>query len=511
MNFNLIKIREYFINILIFIFIAFSFLTLISNTISDKHLFSLMPKLNFGLDISGGTRITVKTDFYAFYKEKYENKKEELEKLLWKEDIEFQELNLNQNGISLQFKNEKDINNFKKIKIEQIDKDLNFRCEQNLTCNLSYQNKDQKEKDIISRLIPILLKRIDNLGLRDISIVRYDKDKIIVSIPKDLDIEKIKNIITKTAKLTFHLVKDNYKEDSETIFLKMKEKEDFTIPLIKKSVMSGNLIEDARPVSDENGNSVFFQLNNTGKKIFSEITSKNKGKHLAIVMDGKIFSAPMINSTINNGSCIISGKFSPEETTELAILLKSGSIETDLKIIEEKEISYNISESLKNSIYLSIISAFFIISFVMLFRYKFFGVISILCLFVNIICTIFITALFKITVSIPGLISFVLMLGIVIDANILTFEKIKEFKTLKLDRILLKKSFNEVNSTILDSNLTTIFASVALIVNGFGFVKSFGILLIIGIINSFFTNVYLTKKIILYIENTRLRKFIYAV
>ncbi|MCD8561989.1 MAG: hypothetical protein LRY20_00655 [Acholeplasmataceae bacterium] len=155
-------------------------------------------------------------------------------------------------------------------------------------------------------------------------------------------------------------MKTSNKKDIQ--YLKLKNNNQTSIPVFKQSLLNGNLIKDARPSYSENGTGVFFELNNQGADIFSEITTKYKGKALAIVVDGQILSTPVISQIIKNGNCIINGKFSNEEAFNLSVFLKNGSVDANLKIIEEKRLEYKLDKDFKDSILIAIAVAFSLIS-----------------------------------------------------------------------------------------------------------------------------------------------------
>lgn len=487
-------------NILIAAFLVFSILTTFFNfsTLNSPKIF---PKLNFGIDVKGGHELTLKLDFEQFFKEKKDFLVDQIDEILWQYNIRnVEKTNLPENFL-LTFKSKEDLQKFeenfsnKEFKLNKKANSLEFEL----------RDKNEIKSELIKNIIPILSKRTDSLGLKEITFMKYSNEKIKILLHKDINLARIKNLITKNAALTFHRSPEKTDKTTDIEFFEFKNLHGKKFPLIKKPLMTGVAIKDARPFSEGPGNTgIYFQLQPKYKEIFAEITRKNINKPLVIVIDNEIISAPVVNSPITSGSGTITGKFTDEELMELAILLKSGASEAKIRIVEEKDILQTISNSMRNGILKSFIVSFIFISILMIYRYKKLGTVSIFSLLINFCLIVTLSSLLSITITIPALVSIILTLGISIDANILIFEKVRELKVSSIDRSIIEKSFEEAENTIFDSNITTVFAALGLFISGFGFLKNFGIVLILGIMCSVFTSVYLTKRIILLMLKKRL-------
>ena len=368
--------------------------------------------------------------------------------------------------------------------------------------------------DTTDKAISVLKNRIDNVGVKEISVQRYGMNKIVILIPRDVNVEHIKKIINTTAKLNFHLM------DAHHIFYEKPKhiaKNHVLLPsynsnkndnllyyLVEEQVaLKGDCIADVQPNIDGISNSINFRMNSNGTKKFSDVTSKNIGRLLAIVLDDKVLMAPMINVAIVNGAGSITGRFTAEETRDLSILLRSGSLPTKISIINEKQLSSVFDKNLLSNAFVSFLCSLGIVTLLMFARYRIYGCIAIVALILNFLFTFSIISIFGLTLTLPGIAGFILMLGMATDANILIYEKMKDLRKQGIDddEIIVKSGFSRAIGTIFDANITTIIAGIALFGFGGSFIKSFSITLIFGILCSIFTAVNITKMMI----NTFLR------
>ena len=362
-------------------------------------------------------------------------------------------------------------------------------------------------------------KRVDSVGTKEVEIQTIGNDKILLQVPGVNNPDEIKKIIGKTARLTFHMVKNKVAEnltDSEKIALLINSKilplENSAESLIIDSqpLMTGDMLETAYISQGTLGEPVIrFKLDNLGREIFADITTNNTGKMLAIVFDEKIISYPMINEPILGGEGNISGNFTYESASELALLLRAGSLPVPLEITEERLLGPTLGiESIKAGIKACIIAAI-LVFVIMLIYYKFFGLIASFALIVNFIMMIAILSIFNATLTLPGIAGIVLTLGMAVDANVLIFERIKEeLKKGMLPLNALHNGYHYAFITIFDSNTTTIFAAIVLYIFGTGPTQGFAITLIVGILCSMFTSISVTKVIItLWYKTKKTKKY----
>ena len=276
-------------------------------------------------------------------------------------------------------------------------------------------------------------------------------------------------------------------------------------------MVSGEMLQDASTSFDRNNSpSVSFQLSPLGGKKFGRVTGKNIGREFAIVLDGKVVSAPTIQSQIfSNGQ--ITGNFTLEETNDLALVLRSGALPVPMTILEERSVGPGLgSDSISSGKMASILGIVAVMIF-MFISYGSFGIFANIALFCNIIFIIALLSLFQATLTLPGIAGVVLTMGMAVDANVLIFERIKEeFKSGRKIFDAIESGFERAVSTIIDANLTTLFAAIALFSFGSGPVKGFSVTLMIGILTSMFTAIIITKYLVLfYVKKKDIKKIFY--
>jgi protein-export membrane protein SecD len=310
--------------------------------------------------------------------------------------------------------------------------------------------------------------------------------------------------------MTFHFVDDgsfnseNFSLDKMRVF----DNEGRAYVIKKEIALSGDLLTDANPTYHEGQPAVSFRFNDIGTKKFAQITKENIVRIFAIVLDGKVITAPRINSIINQGSGVISGNFTTIEANEVALLLRAGALPTPLKIVEERTVGPSLGlDSIKNGTFASLAGLSFV-AFFMLFFYGFFGFIANIAMFVNIIIIIAVLSTIGATLTLPGIAGIVLTMGMSVDANVLIFERIKEeLREKKSVFHSIEQGFTQAFRTITDSNITTLIVAFFLYVFGNGSVKGFAVTLSIGILSSVFSAIILTRMMIaIWIKRNRPRK-----
>jgi preprotein translocase subunit SecD len=241
---------------------------------------------------------------------------------------------------------------------------------------------------------------------------------------------------------------------------------------------------------------VALEFDDIGGKLFEQITGSNVKKRLAIILDDNVYSAPVIQERIPGGRAQITGRFDTKEASDLAIVLRAGALPAPVKVIEQRTVGPSLGQdSIHQGIISVLISAAFIVLF-MIFYYKFSGVIADIALVLNIVLTMATLALFRATLTLPGIAGLVLSIGMAVDANVLIHERIKEELRLgKTIRAAIDQGYHRAFSAIIDSNLTTLIAGILLYQFGTGPVKGFAVTLSIGILANIFTAVYITRVI----------------
>jgi protein-export membrane protein SecD len=325
--------------------------------------------------------------------------------------------------------------------------------------------------------------------------VQRGEKRILVELPGLKDPDRIKNLLGKTAQLNFRLVSDQNNEfGSEKILSENGEE----LNVSKRIIMSGENLLDAQPRMDNQSNQplVSFTLDRLGAQKFGKTTTINVGKRIAIVLDNKIISAPSIREPITSGSGTISGNFSFQEVTDLALLLRSGALPTPINIVEERTVGPDLGQDSIKSGTISLIVGFGLVIFYMFFKYRFFGLIANISLITNLIMLLGVLTILEATLTLPGIAGIILTVGMAVDANVLIFERIKEeIKTKKSIIHAFDVGYNKAKITVLDANITTLIAAMILFFFGSGPVKGFAVTLGIGIITTLFSAYFIARHL----------------
>ena len=478
------------------------------NTSNQNQSFNFLPgkKINLGLDLKGGSYLLLKADMDVVFAEKLEFLLSDIRSSLRKSKIGYKKLSIQNNIISFQKRKNYSNEDIKSI-IFSLDKNLIVEDKlESFFIKFSEQNKKNITKTTMAQAIEIVRRRIDETGTNEPSIQQQGTDRIVVQLPGLDDPSRIKKLLGKTAKLTFQLAHPSiFPEDLDVNskappgFIKLQEdKNPDRFYMINKRVMvSGEMLKDANPTFDRNNSpSVSFQLSPLGGKKFGRVTGKNIGRAFAIVLDGKVVSAPVIQTQIfSTGQ--ITGAFTVQETNDLALVLRSGALPAPMVILEERSVGPGLgSDSISAGKIASIFGLIAVMIF-MLITYGIFGIFANIALVCNIIFIIALLSLIQATLTLPGIAGIVLTMGMAVDANVLIFERIKEeFNSGRNILDAIEAGFQRAISTIIDANLTTLFAALALFSFGSGPIKGFSVTLMIGIATSMFTAIVITKYIV---------------
>ena len=361
------------------------------------------------------------------------------------------------------------------------------------------------KKSSLDQAIEIVRRRIDEVGTNEPNILRRGNDRILVELPGLDDPMRVKNLLGKTANLTFRFVVNN----KETNFgsEKLLYEDGLTEAIVsKRIILSGENLIDANPTMDNQNNEtvVFFTLDRVGAKKFAKATTNGIGKSLAIVLDGKIISAPVIRDAIVGGSGQISGNFTFQSATDLALLLRSGALPAPLNIIEERTVGPDLGQDSINSGIFALVVGFILVILFMLIKYRIFGFFANIALIINLFLLVGILTLFEATLTLPGIAGIILTVGMAVDANVLIFERIKEeIKSEKNNIIAFDSGYNLSKTAVVDANITTLISAIILFFLGSGPIKGFSITLGVGIFTTLFsvyfiarllTSVYVSKN-----------------
>jgi len=375
----------------------------------------------------------------------------------------------------------------------------------------------QIRENALVQAVEVIRRRVDELGTTEPLIQQQGQDRILVQVPGFDEPERLKQLIGKTAKLTFHLVDSSVaasqvtpgREPPGTILLPSDDLDGsgraINFVVKRRVVVSGENLVDAQPSFQDGRPVVSFRFDAIGGKRFGDVTSDNVGQLLAIVLDGKVISAPRIQTAIVGGSGIITGQFTVQAVTDLALLLRAGALPADLTVLEERTVGPGLGQdSIDAGKIASIIGMVGVIVF-MVITYGLFGVMADVALLINMVLILAVLSALQATLTLPGIAGIVLTIGMAVDANVLIFERIREeLRNGRTPISAVDAGYRRALTTIVDANLTTLIAAVFLFAFGSGPIKGFAVTLTVGIVTSMFTAIMLTRFIVvMWLRRTR--------
>ena len=495
------KLRILFITLfsVLFILIASSNLFKFDDNFFDK-------KINLGLDLQGGSYLLLEIDNEPVIEQKLQNLTTTIRNYFKEKNIKIINIKIdNQNIFFNVIDNDKqsvldvfqdensDLNpyypRFKSHQLEIEDTGLNFKV------NFSRQGLIKLKNSSQDQAIEIVRRRVDEVGTNEPNILKRGNNRILVELPGLDDPMRIKSLLGKTANLTFRFVTNDDNDRFGVEKLKFENGlEEATVS--KRIIISGENLLDAQPKMDTQANQtiVSFTLDRVGAKRFGKATSTGIGKQLAIVLDGKIISAPVVRDTIASGSGQISGGFTFQTATDLALLLRSGALPAPLEIIEERTVGPDLGQDSINAGMIALAIGFMLVIIFMFVKYKIFGLITNVTLIVNLFILLGVLTLFEATLTLPGIAGIILTVGMAVDANVLIFERIKEELKDETNNILaFDGGYTKSRTAILDANITTLLAAIILFFMGSGPVKGFAVTLGVGIFTTLFSVYFIAR------------------
>ncbi len=501
---------------IVFIYLTFfliSIFTLFNFQNEENSIF--YKKVNLGLDLQGGSYLLLEINSDSLVEEKIQSKVIPLKKLLKENDLNYSDFKIDNKSLTFKVN---DLKKFELLFFSKKDNLVNPYIDNYRSFELDYKDLSNNYIQILfskyglltinnaalKQSIEIVRRRIDDVGTKEPTILQRGDKRILVELPGLKDPERIKKLLGKTAKLNFRLVNDNTEFGFDELVSELGE----TLKISKRIVMSGENLVDAQPSIQNQNNepTVSFTLDRLGAQKFGRTTTDNVGKRLAIVLDGKIISAPNINEPITSGNGMISGNFTFQEATDLALLLRSGALPTPLNVVEERTVGPDLGEDSIKSGTISLIVGFVLVILFMFYKYKIFGLVANTALIANLLMLVGILTILEATLTLPGIAGIILTVGMAVDANVLIFERIKE--ELKTEKSIIHAfdiGYTKAKITVLDANITTLIAAIILFAFGSGPVKGFAITLGIGIITTLFTAYFLARHLtsIIILKNSK--------
>jgi len=376
-----------------------------------------------------------------------------------------------------------------------------------VTVELSEAEKANINERTMQQSLEIIRRRIDEVGTREPTIQRQGAERILVQVPGVGSAQEVKDIIGTTAQLNFQPVvsiasnPDGIAGPGNEILPEATPdgiEPSVYYVLERTPVVTGEELVDAQPSFDQNGSpAVNFRFNVSGARKFGDYTLENIGQPFAIVLDDEVISAPTIQSHIAGGSGIITGNFSVEESTNLAVLLRAGALPAELEFLEERTIGPELGQDSIDAGQIACIVAGIMVLIFMFLSYGLFGLFANVALIVNVALIFGLLSLIGATLTLPGIAGIVLTIGMAVDANVIVFERIREeLRTAKGPARAIELGYEKALSSILDANITTFITATILFVMGSGPVRGFAITLGLGIITSLFTAIFVTRALI---------------
>ena len=491
---------------------------------------SFLSKINaapmfLGLDLRGGVHLLLEVDMNAAVSKTLDKYASDIKRDLRNNKVRFGAVNIDNNNVSVQFRDATSASEAATL----LKKDLpNISLTEdgngNLNALISQTEMDKIKEAAVKQNMLILHNRVNELGVAEPIIQQQGANRIMVELPGLQDTARAKDILGRTATLQVRMVNDDQSDKTSAIAGSVPSDQQLlddvgnngavTKILVKKDVeLTGDNITDAQPGFDENGSpSVNIRLDGPGSAIFKQVTSENIGKRMAMVLvdNGKseVVTAPVIRTEIGGGQVQISGSMTTEQANDTALLLRSGSLAAPMNIVEERTVGPSLGKENIAKGFHSVLWGFLAIALFTIIYYQIFGVISVISLAVNLLLLISALSMLQATLTLPGIAAIALALGMAIDSNVLINERIRE--ELRLGRkphIAIEAGYEHAWATIIDSNVTTLIAGLALLAFGSGPIKGFAVVHCLGILTSMFSAVLVSRGIVaLLYANRRINK-----
>ena len=491
-------------------------LNLVSKSPSWLSKIGAIP-MYLGLDLRGGVHFLLQVDMKAAAEKAAESYLNDFRMTLRKERISYIGATRLNEIVKIQFDSQEELDKAKKlIKVNYPDLMMNESSsgkDKAIDISMSEMGKKKIQEFALKQNLQTLHNRINELGVAEPIIQQQGLDRIVVQLPGVQDTAKAKEILGRTATLEIRLV-DEDKTDIATLESAQKgnapfgddlfKDRDGRSILVKKNVLlTGDRITDAGPgVDQQSGRSVVHvTLDGRGSNIFKQVTRENVGKRLAILLIEKgqteVVTAPVIQQEIGGGRVQISGMNSPQEATDISLLLRAGALAAPMQIIEERTVGPSMGEeNIKRGVH-STLWGFAAISVMMAFYYMLFGGVSIFALAVNLLLLVALLSILQATLTLPGLAAIALALGMAIDANVLINERIREeLRNGNTPQASIHAGYDRAFDTILDSNVTTLIAGLALFMFGTGPIKGFAVVHVLGILTSMFSAILVSRALV---------------
>ena len=471
-------------------------------------------RMNLGLDLQGGSHLLMEVDTAGYIKELLDNTYKSSIRSAVSAVGTHASVDVVGDALVVQVRDPAKVDELRsRIRRENPDLAIETLDGGKLRASLSEQGMRDRISTLVQQSISVIRRRVDEMGTTEPLIQRQGNDRILVQVPGLRDTERLKVIIGKTAKMTFHMVDMDCNPSSKVPLTDMivpsdssgKDGKSFPYCIEKRIRLTGQNLVDAQPTFQDGRPVVSFRFDARGARTFGQITQTNVGRLFAIVLDNKVITAPRIEEPILGGSGIIRGQFSVESAHDLAILLRAGALPASMVYLEERTVGPGLGQdSVDAGKRASLIGMAFVVVFMFL-AYGLFGLMADVALLINVALILALLSVLQATLTLPGIAGIALTIGMAVDANVLIFERMREeVRNGRSPISATDAGYGRALTTIIDSNLTTLIAAALLFVFGSGPIKGFGVTLTIGTVTSMFTAIMITRfMIVMWLRRTR--------
>ncbi len=478
--------------------------------------------MTLGLDLQGGSNVVMEVDMKDLRDQLMQQLSSDIRASLREAKIGYKGITRSDNGVSVRLSATADVERAK-TELQKLQQPLGSGLlssglavnlydlaaqDELMSFSFSEQGLDAKVAIAIRQSLKIVENRINGTGVSEPVIQQQGKDRIAIQLPGIQNPDQVKDVIGRTAKLTFQLLCQeqptgaNQNPPQECMALPVKDQPEqmLWVQTSSRATVDGADLTDAQPSFDQNNQSVVsFRFNQKGSLRFGKLTAENVGKPFAIILDNEIVSYPNINEPILGGSGQISGNFTTEEASNLAVVLRSGALPAKLTIVEERTVGPSLgSDSIRAGFHASVIGLVLVMVF-MVVAYGIFGFFANIALLINLMLLIAVMSFVGFTLTLPGIAGIVLTMGMAVDSNVIIFERMREeWRNGRTALNSIETGFKAAFATIIDSNLTALIAAVVLFGVGSGPVRGFAITHAIGILTTMYTAYTVTRFIVAY-------------
>jgi preprotein translocase subunit SecD len=475
-----------------------------------------------GLDLRGGVHFLLQVDMKAALDKAADGRAADLRSLLRKEKIQYSGISREGGNVVIRFRDDAERTKAR-VLIEKNYTDLQFRetdssgGDVRLIASLKPEAQKARQDGAVAQNIQILRNRVNELGVAEPIIQQQGAERVVVQLPGVQDTARAKDILGRTASLEVRMVNDDPGALEAAIAGSpplgsdlFTERNGQQLVVRRQVVLTGDRINDAQPGFDQRTNepAVHINLDSQGANIFKEVTRENVGKRMAIVLVEKgkaeVITAPVIREEIGGGRVQISGRMTTREANDVALLMRAGALAAPMEIVEERTVGPSLGAENIEKGFKSVMYGFIVLSLFICVYYLLMGAISTIALAVNLLLLVALLSMLQATLTLPGIAAIALTLGMAIDANVLINERIREeLRWGATPHAALQAGYERAWGTILDSNITTLIAGVALFLFGSGPVKGFAVVHCLGIMTSMFSAVFVSRGIVALVYGNR--------